>query len=239
MDKQSALTKAINAFKNKQFNLAQSTLEDLVKTNEEIPSAWFHLGNIFHLKGQLGKAVQAFQKVLELEPGHTDASISLSVILNDIGRYEEARKYFEGANHNVKRDEGQGVFEDSIDRKFAHKHFELAELYFSYNRFDEALFEYTKAQKLNKDNLEISIRIAKLYAKQGFNNKAQEELKSLKRQHPSFLSARIALGLLHYGQGKVIEAQTEWNSVLSFEPAHQEANMYLNLSNNATETSLL
>lgn len=238
MNQSSLLDKAVKAFDNKQYNLAMTTLEDVIENEEDNLKAWFHLANVYHLKGQLGKAVNAFQKVLELDPGHTDASISLSVILNDIGRYEEARKHFENANSTVKKDSNQGVFENSIDRKFSQKHYELGELYFSYNRFDEALFEYTKAQKLNKNNHEISIRIAKLYAKQGFVQKAFAELKSLKRNDPAYLPAKIALGLLHFSEGNVIEAQTEWNSILSFDPNHEEAKMYLGMAGNATETSL-
>lgn len=238
MNQESLLDKALNALNNKQFNLAQTTLEDILKAEEKNSAAWFQLGNVYHLRGQLGKAVQAFQKVLELEPSHTDASVSLSVILNDIGRYEEARSYFEQAESNINQNSNKGVFETSIDHQFSNKHFELAELYFSYNRFDEALFEYTKATKLNPKNLEINLRIAKLYSKQGFANKAMEELRVLKRQNPSYLPARIAIGLLLYSEGKVIEAQTEWNSVLSFEPDHQEANMYLNMASGATETLL-
>lgn len=238
MNQPSLLDKAIKAFENKQYNLALTTLQDVIDTEEDNIQAWFHIANVYHLKGQLGKAVNAFQKVLELEPGHTDASVSLSVILNDIGRYEEARKHFENANQNIKKDQNEGIFENSINRKFSYKHFELGELYFSYNRFDEALFEYTKAQKLNPENFEIALRVSKLYAKQGFIQKAFQELKDLKRKEPSYLPARIALGLLYFSEGNVIEAQTEWNNILSFDPNHEEAKMYLGMASSATETSL-
>ena len=45
-------------------------------------SAWLFAGY-----DDIGKAIKAFNKVLSLEPNHTDASISLSVLYNPINQY--------------------------------------------------------------------------------------------------------------------------------------------------------
>lgn len=132
-----------------------------------------------------------------------------------------------------------GLTEDKhINKKFASKHFELADLYLSYNRYDEALFEFNKVVALDSENLEARIKIAKVYAKKGFLAKALEELRTLRNEQPAFAPARIALGVLHYGNGNIIEAQTEWEKVLLKDPFNAEATMYLNLSRTATETTL-
>jgi len=52
------------------------------------------------------------------------------------------------------------------------------------------------------------------------------------------MPARIALGLLYYGNGNIIEAQAEWQNVLSRDPNHPDAVMYLQLSRSATETTV-
>jgi tetratricopeptide (TPR) repeat protein len=219
---------------------AQSVYSDIVDVDQDCTEAFFNLANIFHLKGEIGKAIKAFNKVLELEPNHTDASISLSVLYNDIGRYDEAQKIFEKANERVKNktSQNEGVEDQHINKKFSQKHFEIAELYMSYGRYDEALFEYNKASQLDYENHEIRVRVAKTYAKKGFIAKAQEELKTLKNENPEYLPARIALGVLYYGQGKILEAQAQWQRVLVKDPSHSEAAMYLNLSKTATETRL-
>ncbi len=205
-----------------------------------LAETYFHLANIFHLKGEIGKAIKAFNKVLNLEPSHTDASISLSVLYNDIGRYDEAKKIFEKANERVKTGSATlGNVEDQhINKKFSNKHYELAEMYMTYQRFDEALFEYNKSIKLDPTNLEARLKIAKVYAKKNFLNKALDELKKLKNEFPSYLPARNALGVLYYGSGCILEAQSEWERVISKDPRNQEANMYMNLSKTATETSI-
>ncbi len=233
------MKKGRDSFQKNDLKTASLYFAEIIDTEPTSTEAYFYMANIFHLRGEIGKAIKSFQKVLELDPQHTDASISLSVLYNDIGRYEDAKEIFEKANNNVKTNsQNGGVIEPHINKKFSLKHFELAEMYASYNRHDEALFEYNKAIALDPDHLEIRIKIAKVYSKKGFNSKSQEELKKLKTEHPGYHPARIALGLLYFGAGHVVEAQAEWQNVLTREPNNQEAIMYLNLSRGANETQV-
>lgn len=230
------LKKAKEAFQKNDLKTASLFLNEIIEQNPNATEAFFYLANVFHVRGELGKAIKAFQRVLELDPHHTDAAISLSVIYNDIGKYEEAKAIFEKANNQVKNNQSQGISDPHLNKKFSLKHYELAEMYASYGRTDEALFEYNKASTLDPDNLEIRIKIAKTYTKKGFTSKAFDELKRLKNEHPGYMPARIAMGLLYYGNGNIIEAQAEWQNVLSREPNHPEAIMYIQLSRSATET---
>jgi tetratricopeptide (TPR) repeat protein len=232
------MKKAKESFQKNDLKTASLLLNEVIEQNPQSTEAFFYLANVFHLRGELGKAVKGFQRVLELDPHHTDAAISLSVIYNDIGKYEEAKAIFEKANNQVKNNQGQGLSDPHLNRKFSLKHYEIGEMYASYSRYEEALFEYNKAVNLDPDNLELRIKIAKTYTKKGFTSKAFEELKRLKNEHPGYMPARIALGLLYYGNGNIIEAQAEWQNALSRDPDHAEAQMYLNLSRGATETNL-
>jgi tetratricopeptide (TPR) repeat protein len=232
------LKKAKDAFQKNDLKTASLLLHEVIEQNPNSTEGFFHLANVFHVRGELGKAIKAFSRVLELDSHHTDAAISLSVIYNDIGKYEEAKAIFEKANNQVKNTQSQGLADPHLNKKFSLKHYEIAEMYASYGRHDEALFEYNKAATLDQDNLEIRIKIAKNYTKKGFTSKAFEELKRLKNEQPGYMPARIALGLLYYGNGNIIEAQSEWQNVLSREPNHPEATMYVNLSRGATETNL-
>lgn len=232
------LKKAKEAFQKNDLKTASLFLNEIIDQNPNATEAYFYLANVFHVRGELGKAIKGFQRVLELDPNHTDAAISLSVIYNDIGKYEEAKAIFEKANNQVKNSQGQGVADPHLNKKFSLKHYELAEMYVSYGRCDEALFEYNKAIALDTDNLEIRIKVAKTYTKKGFTSKAFDELRRLKNENPGYMPARIALGLLYYGNGNIIEATAEWQNVLSREPNHPEAMMYVNLSRTASETTI-
>ncbi len=232
------------SFRRKDYKKSIQYLSEIIETKgvekSILVEAYFHLANVFHLLGEIGKAIKAFNKVLGLEPEHTDAAIGLSVLYNDIGRYDEAKKIFERADARVKSGKmSSGSFEDQhINSKFSHKHYELAEMYMTYQRFDEALFEYNKAIKLNPSYLEARLKIAKVYAKKNFLNKALDELKKLKNEFPNYLPARNALGILYYGSGYILEAQNEWGRVVAKDPDNREAKMYINLAKTATETSV-
>lgn len=232
------LKRAKEAFQKNDLKTAALFLNEVIEQNPNSTEAFFCLANVFHVRGELGKAIKAFQRVLELDPHHTDAAISLSVIYNDIGKYEEAKAIFEKANNQVKNTQQQGVSDPHLNKKFSLKHYEIAEMYASYGRCEEALFEYNKAATLDPDNLEIRIKMAKTYTKKGFTSKAFDELKRLKNEHPGYMPARIAMGLLYYGNGNIIEAQAEWQNVLSRDPQHPEAIMYIQLSRTASETTI-
>jgi tetratricopeptide (TPR) repeat protein len=235
------LKTARECFEKLEYKKAQVVLNEIIESDDRNVDALFLLANIFHINGEIGKAIKAFNKVLNLNPEHTDAAISLSVLYNDIGQYEDAKKVFDTANERVKGKNkgGSGLMEDKhINKKFASKHYEIADLYLSYNRYDEALFEFNKVVGLDPENLEARIKIAKVYAKKGFVSKAIEELRNLKNEEPNYAPARIALGVIHYGNGNVLEAQSEWEKVLIKDPFHAEASMYMNLSKTATETRL-
>ena len=219
------------------FDASQALFAEIIDINNQNSEAFFHLANIFHMKGEIGKAIKAFNKVLTLDPDHTDAAISLSILYNDIGRYDEAKAIFSRANSRVKNSSTSSD-DVHVNRKFSLRHYELADLYITYNRYDEALFEYNKSIELDPENLEARVKISKVYAKRGYTSRALDELVKLKNEQPSYLPARLALGVLYYGSGKIIEAQSEWNKVLSKDPSHVEANTYMNLSQTATETQI-
>lgn len=226
-------------YKAREFTKALQYLNELVETDGKNVEAFFLLGNIFHSRGEIGKAIKAFKRVLSLEPEHTDASISLSVLFNDIGKYDEAQRIFQQAQERVKNTRtGQGVDDPHINKKFSEKHYEIGEYYLTYGRYDEALFEYSKSIKLDPTNLEARIKVAKVYNKKGFTSKSFEELRNLKNEHPEYIPAYLAMGIIHYGKGNVLEAQAEWQKVLARDPGNKQAAMYLNLSNTATETSI-
>lgn len=241
---QDLVQKGKDAFKKGEYKRSMAFFEEALESNPSdknlLTDIYFHFGNIFHIKGEIGKAIKAFSKVLSIDPSHTDASISLSVLYNDIGQYESAKKVFDQANERVKaKPIGESPFEDKhINKKFSDKHFEIAEMYMTYNRFDEALFEYNKASSLDPDNIEIKIKVAKVYAKKNFVSKAFDELRKVKNEYPNHMGTRVALGILYYGNGKILEAQSEWEKVLSKDPANSEASMYLNLSRTASETTI-
>ncbi len=227
-------------FNNKEYDKAEALINNIISNPnvsiELLSEANFILGNIFILRGEIGNSISTFKKVLSIDPHNTDVALALSIIYNDIGCYNESRKIFNIASQRVRSgNKSSQLVENKI---FAQKHLELAEIYCSYNRYDESLFEYNKSISLDPTNLEIRLKISNIYIKKNLFSKALDELQALKNEHPDYLPAWIALGMLYYSNGKVVEARMEWERVLLKDPKNEKALTYLNLSRVATETSL-
>lgn len=194
------------------------------------------MGTAYYFTGKLSKAIECFQIILQKEPKHTDAAICLSVILNDIGKYDDAKKVYQIANQSLQtKSHGADLL---LDRKFSLKHAELAEMYFKFHRYDEALDDFAKALRLDPTNLHLRIKIAKCYAKKGFNTRAIQELTQVCAENENFVDARIQLGLMHFSQGNVINAQEEWEQAYELAPNNPEIKEYLAMAESATETKI-
>lgn len=216
--------------------LCELCLDSADSAENDKKTALHLLGTSHYLQGRLGKAIECFKKILSIDPKHTDAAISLSVIYNDIGRYDEAKKIYQIANQSLQL-KRQGS-DDLLDRKFALKHIEMGDLYFKYHRYDDALDDYSKAARLDPTHLEIRIKLAKVYAKKGFTTRAIQELQQLCHEHQDFISARVHLGLMYFSQGNVIDAQLEWERAKAQDPDNAELQTYLDMAKQATETSV-
>lgn len=202
----------------------------------EKKSALQLLGTCRYLQGQLLKAIDCFKQLLSIDPKHTDAAISLSIIYNDIGKYDEAKKIYQIANQSLQlKREGTDAL---LDRKFALKHIELGDLYFKYHRYDDALDDYSRAARLDPMQLEIRIKLAKVYAKKGFTTRAIQELQQLCHEHQDYVAARVHLGLMYFSIGNVIDAQLEWEKARNQDPSNPEIQTYLEMAKHATETSV-
>lgn len=217
----------IDLINKRSFNEADRLLATWARAEPDNADAHYFQSLSCYYQGNLSRTIDCLKKTLSLNPNYTDAAASLSVLYNDLGRYEEGRKVFEQANRSVAV---SAVGEDgAVDRKFALKHLEIGDLYFRYRRFDDAIEEYSKALALSPSDDDIRLRRAKAIAKKGFPTRALQELEQLKRQSPNHIATRIQLGLLHFSQGHSLEAELEWEGVLAIDPNHQEAKSLIDL----------
>lgn len=208
--------------------MAESLLNQLLLKPQRNPEIYQMLATIYYDQGQFSKAIKTFKRALEIDPSYTDASVGLSIILNDLGKYEEGKKVFQDAQKLL--DMKSGRTDSFIDEKIASKHEELADLYYQYKKYSEALEQLFKAQKLSSRKTEITLRIAECYVKLGFNDKAIRDLKSLIGEYPHFIPARLKLGVIYYNSNLIAEATEQWENVLLRDPQHPEALRFLKMA---------
>lgn len=218
------------------YKVAEPLLNQMLLRSSRNPEVFQMLATIYYDKGQFNKAIKTFKRALEIDPTYTDASVGLSIILNDLGRYDEGKKIFLEAKALL--DKRKGQVDPWLEEKLASKHEELADLYFQYQRFSEALEQLLKAHRLSTRKAEIAMRISECFVRLGENDKAIRELKNLIKDYPQYLQARIKLGLVFYNLNLIAEATEQWENVLYKDPQHMEAKKYLKMAQTAGITSI-
>lgn len=225
-DWQDLINTAEEHFKENRYSAAESILNQLILNGCKSALIFHMLGSIYYDQGKFNKGIRAFQRALQLDPAYTDASVGLSIILNDLGRYSEGQKVFEDAQALLKKSQNQG--HQLINEKLAVKHDELAELYFQYARYNEALEQFYKALTLSQRKVELRMKVAETYFKLESYEKAVRELKIILEDHPEYFRARLKLGNIYFARKEVQLAREQWQTVLRLEPDCKEARQLLN-----------
>lgn len=209
------------------YNSAEKILEQAVLINNQAPEVFHLLGHVYTKKGKFKKAALAFERTLHLDPFHTEASIALSSLYNDMGKYKEGAQVFSKAKKRLER--LQPGFDPRINRQLAQKHAELGAFYVRYERFREAYHEFAKALNLDSENLQNHLQMAKCLFKTGEKEAAFGILRKAVEKYPKSVDLKIQLGICYHTQKRFDEAQREWMEAQALDPNNQMAQMYLSM----------
>ena len=204
-------------------------IQQLMIMDDRNPEVYYMAGTLYFEKGQLKKALGAFKKSLEIDPNFTDSSIGLSIILNDLGRYGEGKQVFEEAYALMKQKDNGGD-KPYVNEKLAMKHEELADLYFLYNRYEEALENYNKAADFSKNHVQYKIKAIDSLIHMKLLSRALREAEALEDRNPRHVDLLLKLAQIHYQMNNNRKAQDYWERVLSQDPKNREAKNHLELS---------
>jgi tetratricopeptide (TPR) repeat protein len=198
------------------------------------------LGFIYHKQGLFSRAIKNYRKALEMNSADIETTINLSLVYNDLGKYEEGAELYSKAvgmleSAERKGQDSTGNSED-INTMFANQHTNIGELYLRYNRSQEAYIELEKALNLHPNSQHANVEMAECLSRLGKRKQAVKDLKSLKMKKPEFLDARVKLGHLLFLEGEIGYAIEEWDEVLKLDPNNMEAKMYMRM---AKEESIL
>jgi len=96
-DVESAIIKAEELRKQKQYQEAINLLVDVLESGLLKPRIYYRLGNIYYDMGDLDRAEYAYKRTLEFSPEHINAHYNLSVVYKKKGMIEESVKYLRKA----------------------------------------------------------------------------------------------------------------------------------------------
>jgi tetratricopeptide (TPR) repeat protein len=217
---------------------AKDLLQDLDHGGQSTAELQYLLGTIFHRENKFAEAVDRFKRALQIDPRFTDAAISLSIIYNDTGHYQEGKQVFEQAEKAAFQKSTSPTPSIVLAREISNKHLELGNLYRKLQRFDEAANEFLKAARVDSENFDARILLAKTHGQRGQMKLAQSELEKLVREHPDHVPARIHLALLYFAVGNTVDAQIELHEAQLKDPGNEQVKMYLQMTRGTTESTI-
>lgn len=236
VDNSDVIQMARESFIAGKYEKAEVLLNQLLLLDNKNPEIFQMLATIYYDRGQFKKAIKTFKRALEIDPTYTDASVGLSIILNDLGRYEEGKEVFESAQRELDRIKTAG--DPYLNERFATKHLELGDMYFQYKRFNEAADQYFKALALTARKPEASLKVAEALHQCGDSKRALKMLRDLTAEYPSFVPAQLKLGVVLFHSHRIVEAIEEWERVLMRDPNNKDAREYIRAAQNLGQTEL-
>lgn len=216
-------------FNEGHYKIVEPMIQQLLIIDDHNPDVHYMAGTIYFEKGQLKKALSSFKKSLEIDPSFTDSSIGLSIILNDLGRYNDGKRVFEEAYALMKQKNASGS-EPYINEKLAQKHEELADLYFLYKRFEEALENFNRAAEFSKNHINYKIKAIDSLINMKLLSRALKEAESLEKSSPYNVDLLLKIAQIHYQLNDTELAEEYWEKVLSQDPKNREAQNHLSHS---------
>lgn len=219
---------------------AKLLLQPLITEVGDDYRVYAFLGVVYHKEGNFPRAVKNYTRALELNSNDVETAVNLSLIYNDLGKYEQGAQIYAKAITLMKSENktsAENVEEtEDVNYMFANQHTSLGELYLRYNRAEDALKEFEKAMSLSPRMFRIYADVAECMSRLGQRKHAIKNLKILKSKKPDLLDARVKLGHLLFLEGEVGAAVEEWDSVIKDNPSNIEAKMYIKM---AREESLI
>jgi Tfp pilus assembly protein PilF len=149
----------------------------------------FNSGVEFYHQRDYAKAIQAYQKVIDIDPGYAEAYNNLGIIYQDAGDFDRALSAYQKAIEINPR------YEKALNN--------LGVLLYLKGGYEESIRAFQKALTLNANNIESHINLGILFKKQGQVDQAIESYHRALAINPLHGEAHYNTGLLYEQLGKV------------------------------------
>lgn len=192
---------------------SESVYEYMLGFSPDVAILHNNLGNVLKNAGEADRAVEHFNKSLELKPNSPEIHNNLGTLLDNLGRSDEAIEHYRKAL--------------KLKPNFSQAHYNLATSLAKQGKTDEAVIEFREALRGRPENVDILNNIAFALAEQGKFGEASDYYKKALEIEPDNVVVHGRLGLVLASLGRLDEAIREFRIVLSARP--DDAEMHFNL----------
>src|SRR5690348_3598314 len=200
-------------------------LEEVVESGRAFADAHHLLGISYSLAGQPEKALVQLDRALDLNPRYVEALIHRAVVLNELGREQEAAASLRRAGQAG--GEGRQGFPAHLASRLANLHAGLAEAYVEAGSLNDGIAQYQAALKLGPDFQDLRYKLGRLLLEAGRALEAREQFDVIVRQRPNYLDAAAMLGLACYLAGDGLAARAVWEECRARRPEDPRVEAYL------------
>jgi tetratricopeptide (TPR) repeat protein len=218
--------------------------------------AWYQLGEAKAKSGDFAGAIPAYRRALTIRPDFTDAGIGLGIALGQSGRLAEALAAmdetlsFDPSNADARVNRAitlnaLGRADEAADdlRRAAAENREsslplvrLAEMQSGRKEFAKAAETLAEAVKREPRNAALYHRLATEMGRGGLLLESEAAFRKALELDPTFLSARVDLGVALAQQRRFADAVVEFEAALRQQPNHPTAGTFLDRARQMLQT---
>jgi tetratricopeptide (TPR) repeat protein len=217
----------LHAFERKDYAAALELFRTVLRERPGFADIRHHAGLCLGFLGDPDAAIREIDLALEVNPAYVEAHVSRALLLQETGRYDEARQAFQSACHFETA--AQGRFAAAVMARLANTHAELGDLYLAAGAPEDAARQYAAALDLRPGYHDIRNKYAVARLDLGQHDDAAHELRVVLEANPRFLVARLNLGLVYYRQGRIADAAAEWQACGVQQPDNPQVRAYIAL----------
>jgi protein O-mannosyl-transferase len=123
-----------NLMDTRDVNAAMTALNKAIELDPRMSDAYFIRGNLYYGQGNYPAALTDYQKAVEINPKYAEALYNLGVCYNTLGNFTE----------------GMNALTNAINiRPNEYMYQSRASAFFNLNRYEDAIYDYTKALSIN------------------------------------------------------------------------------------------
>jgi tetratricopeptide (TPR) repeat protein len=214
-------------YAKRELDKAEQLLRMVLEEEDRYADVHDMLGVIAHSRGNFLVAERHFERALEINPAYTEAALNLAVTYNDRGKYEKAREVYgrikvgqPGTSHGL----------DPFARgKIANMHADVGQAYHDAGLVREAIAEYEKATALCPHFADLQTKLGSLLREINDLPGARRRYEAALEAKPSYVPARLQLGVILLALGEPSAAEEQWRQVTVLDAENAQARMYLRM----------
>lgn len=212
-------------FQLQDYHGAILLLEDVVASGRAFADAHHLLGLSYSLAGQAEKALAEMDRALELNPRYVEALIHRALVLNGLGREDEAQESLRRAGQ-VSTESRHGL-PSHVSARLANQHAALGDAYAEAGALPEAIAQYQAALVLGPGFHDLRYKLGRLLMEAGRALDAREQFETIVRARPNFTDAAAMLGLACFLSGDGLAARAVWQECRERRPEDPRVEAYL------------